>query len=76
MIELLIKYIQDKGYTVDVRPRAIIIRKVVQEELISYGWMISKFDLQPELEDYLYWQADVKCQEIEDAIIERFGVQA
>lgn len=88
MIELLVKYIQDKGYICDVCPRMLIIRKYAPRprpwggldrptlELVGVNWMISPVDLKYAYEHVMYQAADRKLEEIEQAIIERCGVQA
>ena len=70
MIELLIQYIRDKGYIVDVRPSTLLIRKYAKDQLFSIAWMIFKDDLRPDAEELLYYQATRKCDEIEQAISE------
>jgi len=67
-IELLINYIQDKGYQVGVIPHTLIIYKYAHDLLYSNSWMISPFDLQPQLWDALTDQADRRIAEIEQAI--------
>jgi hypothetical protein len=77
MIELIIKYITDKGYKVDIKPAseeivgALWIYKVVDGLMCGYMWYISKYDLQPQLEQALYWQADSHIAEIERVIAQQ-----
>jgi len=71
MIELLIKYIQDKGYRVEVIPRVLLIRKRVGDELYGIDWAIPESDLTPDMEEILYYEATKRCDLIEEAIAER-----
>ncbi len=71
MIELVVKYIRDKGFIVDVRPGVLVIRKYAQDELCSIGWAISPYDLRPEFEEVLYYQATKRCEQIDQAIAVR-----
>lgn len=74
MIEILVKYIQDKGYTVNVRYIAdsdtgvLYIRKQAKGQKFGIDWAIPKYDLRPDAEEWLYWQATCRCDQIEEAI--------
>lgn len=68
MIELLVKYIQDKGFIVDVHPGILVIRKYVKDQLYGIDWAISKHDLRPEFEQWLYEAATDRCEQIDQAI--------
>jgi hypothetical protein len=74
MIELLIKYIQDKGYRVkiippgDLMPGVLTIRKKAKGQLFGIDWAIPKHELHPDSEEILYYQATKRCDLIEEAI--------
>ena len=71
MIELVVKYIRDKGFMVDVRPGVLVIRKYAKGELCSLGWSISQYDIRPEFEEVLYAEATKRCEQIDQAIAVR-----
>lgn len=71
MIELIVKYVQDKGYEVDVGTGFLIIRKKVGDEVCSISWVISRYILQPEYEKLLYSLADTTLGQLNRAIAER-----
>ncbi len=62
-IEILIDYIQKKGFEVDVRPNALIIRKTIGGQLLSLGWGIAPIELTYADKDTLFFAADQKLQE-------------
>jgi hypothetical protein len=68
MIELLIKYIQDKGYKVRVMPNVLLIQKEAKGQIFGVDWAISQFDLHPDFEQYLYDGADKRLELIDEAI--------
>jgi hypothetical protein len=70
MIEVLIKYIQDKGYQVHVLPGILLIRKEAHGKIYGMDWAISSHDLCPDMEEVLYYQATQRCDLIEQAIAE------
>ncbi len=63
MIEALIAYIQEQGYSVDVLPERLIIRKYVDGQLLSLGWGIAKIELQALDWDTLKYATDRKLME-------------
>ncbi len=71
MIELLVKYIQDKGYEVHILPGVLLIRKEANGQICSVDWAIPKHDLRPDFEEYLYYVAHRYMDMIEKAIAER-----
>jgi hypothetical protein len=78
MIEAIIAYIQDKGYTVrvmpgnDFMPGVLIIEKQVlirgEARLIGYHWCIPRHDLRDIPKEWFFEQADRYLAEIEQAI--------
>lgn len=68
MVELLVKYIQDKGYIVDVLPHTLVIRKEAKGQLFSLSWGIHSSDMRPDFEEVLYYAATRKLMELEEAI--------
>jgi hypothetical protein len=77
MIEVLIQYIRDKGFIVDIipafeqHPGVLMIRKYAGKELCSVSWCIPKQDLRPELEEYLHDVADHYMDMIDTGIAEK-----
>lgn len=70
MIELLIKYIEDKGFAVDVYPGRLHIYKCRGDECVAVNWMIAKHDLCYDFEEVLYYEAYRRCEDI-DRMIEQ-----
>jgi hypothetical protein len=74
VIELLVKYIEDKGiYNVEVRPNILVISRTIEDQIVQAVWYILKCDLRPELGKCLQWQADRWCWQIDQAIAERYS---
>ena len=71
MIEVLIKYIQDKGFEVHVESGFLIIRKKVGGKIYSISWGISRHVLRPEREELLYYLADTTLEQLNRAIAEK-----
>ena len=74
MIELLIKYIQDKGYEVRIVPSieffpgVLLIRKIAKGQAFGIDWAIPTHGLHPDFEEILYDEATKRCDQIEQAI--------
>lgn len=54
MIEALVRYFEQYGFTVFVRPGILVLRK----EWFYYSWAISQTDIQSRHEAALYSEAD------------------
>jgi hypothetical protein len=70
---LLVKNIRDKGYKVKIGQGYLIIFKKTQDDICNVGWAISKYDLCPDMEEWLYHDADRRMDMIDKAIAERYG---
>lgn len=68
MIEALIKYIEDKGYTVGVIPETLLIRKIAYGQQVGIDWAISQIELASLPWELLTDEADRRIGLIEDAI--------
>lgn len=70
-IDALIDYITKKGYLPRVLPRRICISKYFGEgddDIGHIDWAISQLDLKYMDDSLLYWQANQKMQELDQAI--------
>lgn len=73
-IELLVKYIVDRGYQVDIlhktdsMPGVLNIYKVFAAQMINVSWAIFSVDLKSGSLEYLLAEADGYCTMIDDAI--------
>lgn len=68
MIELLVKYIQDKGFQVDVFPHVLHISKEANGLICGRNWAVLPWDLRPDLEECLFYDATRCCDEIDEEI--------
>lgn len=46
MIEALVRYFEERGFTVYVLPGMLIVRKVVANDVFGYNWAITQAELQ------------------------------
>lgn len=70
-IEILIDYLQKKGYRVWVYAEMLLIEKMVEGQICSLAWAISKIQLQQTPDFLLFHEADRRIREIEKAIHDR-----
>jgi hypothetical protein len=72
MIEALVDYIRQKGYTVGVLTGRLLFKKQVtvrgEERVFGYGWVIDPRDLNQIPKEWFFHQADRYMAEIEQAI--------
>jgi len=68
MIEVLIDYIQKKGFQASVIPGVLLIRKHAKGQRFGMDWAIPADELQPEWKDELFDMADHRMALIDAAI--------
>lgn len=67
-IEVLVDYIQKKGYNVSVMTESLLIWKIAKGQRINKNWAISKIELNALSWDLLTYEADHQIGLIEKAI--------
>jgi len=68
MIEALVSYIQDKGFSVLVGPAMMMISKIVNGQRVGEYWAISNAELAQAPKEVLFFLADERMDRIDKAI--------